>query len=316
MAQGRAPASITSAEGYSPLQTPADLPMPKVLLGRELFHDRALSKGSEVACASCHDISRGGADGRRFSVGVKGALGVANAPSVFNSVLNFKQFWDGRADTLADQIEGPIANPVEMGTSWPEIVEKLGKIESYKIQFGQIYPDGITHENIVDAIVAYEKSLITTGSAFDRYLRGEKAALSKTQLTGYQKFQSYGCVSCHQGANFGGNMFQAFGVMRNYFADRGGSFPSDLGRYNVTKLEADRHVFRVPSLRNVALTAPYFHDGSTETLEEAVQVMAKYQLGRKIPKEDVAALVEFLRSLTGELPPHALPPERGADAGK
>lgn len=249
-------------------------------------------------------------------MGINGKLGTANAPSVFNSALNFKQFWDGRATTLGEQIEGPIHNPLEMGSGWPEIAAKISQDPLYKAKFAAIYPDGITHENIVDAIVTFENTLITLDSPFDRYLKGEQNALSRAQLLGYQKFQAYGCVSCHQGVNIGGNMFQVFGVMRNYFHDRGGSYPSDLGRFNVTKQEADKHVFRVPSLRNVELTAPYFHDGSVHTLDKAVQVMGKYQLGREIPKEDITVLVQFLKSLTGKVPAHALPERRPSSEKK
>jgi cytochrome c peroxidase len=286
-----------------PLNALPNLDPKKVKLGQALFLDKILSKNNSIACNSCHNLNRGGADSRQFSTGIHGDLGIANSPSVFNSALNFRQFWDGRAVTLEEQIDGPLQDAKEMGTTWAEVIEKLQKNKSYVDQFNEIYgTDGISAKNVKNSIVEFEKTLITLNAPFDKYLRGDISALSELQISGYQKFTSFGCVSCHQGQNIGGNMFQTLGIAANYFKDRGGSFPSDLGRYNVTKQESDRHVFRVPSLRNVALTAPYFHDGSTKSLNEAVAKMAKYQLGRNLEVSDVNAIVAFLISLTGETP--------------
>ena len=193
----------------------------------------------------------------------------------------------------------PIHNPIEMGSDWSQVLGKLRQDPALTAQAAAAYPQGLTEESIVDAIATFERSLITP-APFDRYLRGDGSAIGLGAARGYELFKDYGCVACHQGVNVGGNMFQVFGVMGDYFARRGGPTQADLGRFNVTGLEADKHVFKVPSLRNVALTAPYFHDGSARTLEDAVDVMFRYQLGRSAPAEDKALIVEFLHTLTGD----------------
>jgi cytochrome c peroxidase len=193
-----------------------------------------------------------------------------------------------------------------MGSEWPATIAKLNLDPYYASEFSKIYRDGIRPANVKDAIATFERSLITPNSRFDRYLKGERAALTREETDGYQKFKSYGCVACHQGVNVGGNMFERFGIMGDYFKDRGTETPADLGRFSVTGAEDDTHVFKVPSLRNVALTAPYFHDGSVTTLEQAVVIMGKYQLGVPIPDDDVALIVKFLRTLTGEYKGKAL----------
>ena len=200
--------------------------------------------------------------------------------------------------SLESHIRQP--NLKDSATLWVEVLEKLTKDESVRSEFFAIYSQGISITNIQDAIVAYERSLITPNSAFDRFLRGDHNAISAQAEQGYELFKSYGCVACHQGANVGGNMFQKFGVMGDYFADRGEVRPSDLGRFNVTGRDEDRYVFRVPSLRLVVLTAPYLHDGRAKTLRDAIQVMATYQLGRDIPKQDIELIIEFLKTLPGE----------------
>ena len=284
-----------------PLPQWVKLDAEKVALGNKLFHDTRLSGDNTVACASCHALTRGGVDGRPHSIGIHGAEGGINAPTVLNSGFNFVQFWDGRAATLEEQVNGPVTNDKEMGSTWPQVIEKLKQDENYVTQFAQIYSTPPSPEAVRDAIATFERSLITPNSPFDRYLRGDGAAMSASAQRGYQLFQSYGCIACHQGMNLGGNMYQTMGVMDNYFADRGHPTEADLGRYNVTHLDDDKHKFRVPSLRNVALTAPYFHDGSANTLQQAVTVMAKYQLGRSVPERDMTDLVAFLESLTGKL---------------
>jgi len=285
-----------------PLQMPEDLVKGRALLGRELFSDKRLSKGNQISCQSCHDFSKGGADSRQFSVGIDGKLGGINSPTVFNSGKNFKQFWNGREDDLSSQVNGPIHNPVEMGTTWEEIVAKL-KADDLMVQwFKEVFGDEISKERIISAIVEFENALVTVDSPFDRFLKGDRAALTEDQISGFYKFENYGCIACHQGENIGGNMFQSMGVAFNYFSERGGKFESDMGRFAVTGNEHDRHVFKVPSLRNVQLTAPYFHDGSEPSLENAVKKMARYQLGRKLPKEDLRDITEFLKSLTGKKP--------------
>ena len=291
--------------GREPLQALPERPGPDrrlVALGRKLFDERRLSADGSVACASCHDLKQGGDDGRARSLGIGGRSGLVNAPSVFNASLNFALFWDGRASTLEEQIDGPVTNPDEMGSTWSDVVSKLGSDPEYKQGFADAFADGITAENVRRSIAAYERTLLTHGSPFDRWLNGESAALSPAQKTGYELFKAVGCIACHQGRNVGGNMFQRFGVLGDYFKDRGNVSKADYGRFNVTKIETDRFVFRVPSLRNVEHTAPYFHDGSAKTLTQAVQIMAKYQLGRALSEEQVALLVEFLKSLSGQLP--------------
>lgn len=272
----------------------------KVALGEKLFQDVRLSKDKQVSCLSCHSFSMGGADRRARSIGVSGALTYVNTPTVFNSRFNFRFNWDGKFENLFEHLDALMSNPKTMGIEWDKTIQMLQQDSDYARLFKQIYSDGLTKTNIKDAIVAYELSLYTPNSRFDRYLQGERQALTADEQKGYQLFKAYGCISCHQGVNVGGNMFQPFGAIGNYFADRGNITEADYGRYNVTKKEADRYVFRVPSLRNVALSAPYFHDGSAKTLEQAIAIMTKYQLGRPLSKEQIELIAQFLRTLTGE----------------
>jgi cytochrome c peroxidase len=258
-------------EPIKPVPLPVGLDAKKVELGRGLFNDKRLSRDNSISCSSCHDLARGGVDGKVMAVGVGGVKGVINTPTVLNSALNFRQFWDGRAASLEEQVAGPVHDVKEMGSNWAEVTGKLMQDARLREQFGQSYRDGITGRNIQDAIATYERTLVTPNSRMDKYLRGDKTALSADEQRGYQLFKNYGCIACHQGANVGGNMYQTFGVLGDYFAQRGRITPADLGRFNVTKNESDRHVFKVPSLRNVALTAPYFHDGGD------VQVPARPQ---------------------------------------
>ncbi|MEK7354836.1 MAG: cytochrome-c peroxidase [Bdellovibrionota bacterium] len=275
----------------------------KVDLGQRLFHEPRLSKNNTISCASCHDLSRGGVDGRVRSIGINGAEGGINAPTVYNSGFNFRQFWNGRAKTLEDQVDGPLQHAKEMGSDWNDVLARLSADPQYSSAFKKAYPDGVTKANVKNAIATFERSLVTPNAPFDRFLRGDPTAITDREKTGYLRFKSYGCVACHQGVNVGGNMFQTMGVMGRYFEDRKTPISEDdMGRFSVTNDERDMHVFRVPSLRNVALTSPYFHDGSARSLEDAVNVMAKYQLGRKLPKADVDAIVAFLKALTGEMP--------------
>lgn len=297
---GRASEASADLSMVRPLPPPPPVDPRRAALGERLFRDQRLSSDGTVSCASCHDLNDGGDDGRRASTGVGGAVGRVNAPSVFNAALNFRQFWDGRATTLEEQAEGPITAPDEMGGSWPPILASLAQDTELTRDFAAAYEGGLSAANVRDAIASFERTLTTPGSRFDRHLQGESGALSEQQERGYRLFVEYGCVSCHQGAGLGGNMYQRFGVMGDYFADRGGVTAADYGRYNVTGREEDRFVFKVPSLRNVARTAPYFHDGSAATLGEAVRVMARYQLARSLDDGEAAALVAFLESLTGE----------------
>jgi len=283
-----------------PLPLSVTLNHQKVALGKQLFHDVRLSKDDTISCASCHGLESAGVDGLPHSFGIDGQEGSINAPTVYNSGFNFVQFWDGRAGTLEEQASGPIHNPVEMGSNWDEVIGKLSQDKRYQMLFSQLYGGGVSPEFVQDAIATFERSLVTSDSRFDRYLRGDEKALSMEEKEGYQLFRSYGCIACHQGVNIGGNMFQNFGVFGNYFKDRGHITQTDYGRFNVTGLERDRYKFKVPSLRLVAKTAPYFHDGTVKTLNEAVKIMAKYQLGREIPDTEVANIVLFLQSLEGK----------------
>ena len=273
----------------------------RVEIGRLLFQDARLSANGRVSCASCHDPRKGGSDGRARSSGFNGAVTDVNAPTVFNAALNFRQFWNGRADSLEAQVDLVVQNPVEMGSAWVDVVQKVQQDAKYKTAFGAAYKDGVTKANIQNAIATFERTLITPNSRFDKFLRGDVDAISASEKAGYAKFKQYGCVACHQGVNVGGNMFQKFGVMGDYFAKRGNPTQADLGRYLVTGLDSDRHVFKVPSLRNVALTAPYFHDASAKTLEDAVAIMFRYQIGRVASQEDRDSIVSFLNTLTGEV---------------
>jgi cytochrome c peroxidase len=259
-----------------------------------------LSGNRQVSCASCHNLSRAGTDGLRHSPGLNGKMTDVNTPTVLNAALNFRQFWDGRAATLETQVDQVIRNPNEMGANWKDLLRKLSADGSYRASFTAAYKDGITQANVQDAIASFERTLITPNSRFDRYLSGDEDAISAAEKAGYARFKQYGCAACHQGVNVGGNMFQKFGVMGDYFKGRGTVTPADLGRFQVTGLEADKHVFKVPSLRNVVKTAPYFHDGSAATLLDAVDIMFRYQLGRVASPEDKASIILFLNTLTAE----------------
>ena len=295
--------TVTAApldEALKPLPPVPQLDPAKVELGRKLFNEPRLSVNNTLSCASCHHLESGGADNKPFSIGFDGKPVEINTPSVFNASLNFKQFWNGRVDTLEAQVEQVVISPVEMGSDWKTVVQNLSALPAYQAAFKQAYPDGVTAANVQNALATYERTLLTPNSRFDQYLLGNTEILTIQEKYGYQRFKDYGCIACHQGINIGGNMFQKFGVMGDYFKARGNPVESDLGRYLLTKDEEDRHVFKVPSLRNVAVTAPYFHDASARTLEEAVDVMFKYQLGRNPSQEDKDLIIQFLKTLTGE----------------
>ena len=288
------------AEPITPLPLTVSLDDRKVELGRSLFHDARLSADSSVSCANCHILAKGGVDQLARSRGIGGREGGINAPTVFNSGFNFRQFWNGRAETLEEQVDGPLQHPAEMGATWPQAIAALSKDQSYRAEFAAIYPDGIQPHNVRDAIATFERSLITPNSRFDRFLRGDHTAMDKKEQAGYRLFKQLGCASCHQGMNIGGNMYQKLGVMEDYFTARGNISEADLGRFSITKREEDRYFFKVPSLRNVALTPPYLHDGSARNLRDVVMVMARYQLGEKIDEDEVGKIVAFLHTLTGE----------------
>jgi cytochrome c peroxidase len=298
-----------SKEPIEPLPEKVGFNEQKMALGRRLYFDPILSGDGTLSCASCHSMELGGADGRRTSEGIRGQLGPINSPTVLNSSLNLAQFWDGRAGDLIEQAKGPVANPIEMGADWEEVIERVKQDDYYAGRFDAIYDDGVTENNVAHAIAEYESSLITP-APFDDYLRGDEDAIDDEAKEGYALFKEVGCTSCHSGAGVGGTSFQKMGLVNDYFADRGGEITdADLGRYNVTKREEDKHKFKVPLLRNVELTAPYFHDGTRTSLADAIRDMGFYQLGRKLTDEQVAKIEAFLKTLTGEIPEHAFLPE-------
>ena len=285
-------------EPVQPLVESTDLDDGRVRFGKMLFFDTRLSADGTIACASCHLPDHGGADRVALSKGLNGRSTVLNTPTVYDARLSIAQFWDGRAATLEAQIDYPLHNESELGTTWPAVVSRLERDKDYVTAARSLYGAPLSREVISSAIVEYERSLVSTGSRFDEYLRGRSDALTEREKTGYRLFKEYGCAACHQGAAVGGNMFQKIGLFGDYVTDRGLDTPADLGRFNATGREDDRYVFKVPSLRNVALTAPYFHDGSVETLEMAIGLMARYQLGRSISSGDISDIAMFLRTLT------------------
>ena len=276
----------------------------KVELGRMLYNDVRLSVDNTISCASCHDLSKGGTDNKPFSEGVGGQFGGINAPTVFNATFNFVQFWDGRATNLAAQAAGPPTNPVEMAhKSWSDIENILAADKEFAKKFTAIYPDGVTEANICNAIAEYEKTLITPNSAFDRYLKGDKEAMTAEQIIGYELFKQYSCATCHAGVNLGGLSYEHMGLRKDYFADRGTELTEeDYGRGKQEEDTFFNHRFKTPGLRNVALTAPYFHDATQATLLDAVNAMVKYQTKHIVTTDEAKQIVEYLNSLTGNIP--------------
>ncbi|MCX7099389.1 MAG: cytochrome-c peroxidase [Methylococcales bacterium] len=308
--------SISVAYAWEALPTtapaPADNPTTdeKVVLGKMLYHDPRLSSTGTVSCASCHNTMLGGEDNRPNSMGINGQTGGRSAPTVWNSAFNAVQFWDGRAASLEAQAAGPVTNPIEMGMkSWDDVVARLKTIEGYQKAFEDAFgKDSISQDNATKAIAAYERTLITPNSAFDKYVGGEKSALTAQQVKGMELVQELGCTSCHSGpALNGAGMFQRFPVNSNPVFAAKFHFKDDKGLAEVTKNPADEHLWKVPTLRNIALTAPYFHNGAVKTLEEAVTVMGKTQLDKNLTTEQVADIVAFLNSLTGEFPKQTMP---------
>ena len=289
-------------EPIRPIAESVEYDAAKAELGRKLYHDTRLSVDNTVSCASCHSLSTAGVDNKQYSEGVGGQFGGVNAPTVYNAVYNFVQFWDGRAATLALQAAGPPLNPVEMGyESFDQIVAKLSKDKAFTREFKKVYPDGWSEANITDAIAQFERTLLTPNSRFDKYLKGDATAITAEELEGYNLFKKYNCATCHVGANLGGQSYELMGQYADYFAARGTEMTvEDNGRFKQTSIERDRHRFKVPGLRNVALTYPYFHDGTEPELKEAVCKMGTYQVGVEIPDADEDKIVAFLHTLTGE----------------
>ncbi|NJM10021.1 MAG: cytochrome-c peroxidase [Bdellovibrionaceae bacterium] len=300
---------------------PADNPSTseKIELGKQLFFDPRLSAPGNISCNSCHNVMAGGDDNRALSLGFKAQLGGRNSPTVWNAAFQSVQFWDGRAPTLEEQAKGPLINPVEMGMTSHDIIvtDRIAKIPGYQKQFKAVFggKKPITIDNVVKAIASYERTLITPNSKFDRFIKGDKKAMSAEAAKGLETFKGVGCTTCHMGANFSGpalpmgtGFFQPFPKFENAELEKKYSFKADLGRGQETKKDADKHLYRVPTLRNIALTAPYFHNGKVMTLSEAVRIMGKLQLNKDLSKAEVQSIVVFLtEGLTGEFPQQTMP---------
>ena len=291
-----------AGEPVRPILANTDVDQRKVALGYALYHDTRLSVDNTVSCATCHGLNTGGVDNLQYSKGVANNIGGVNAPTTYNAVYNFVQFWDGRAKTLAEQAAGPPLNPIEMAsTSFDEIIAKLAKEKQYVEAFESIYADGITEANITNAIEEFERTLTTPNSKFDKWLLGDNEVLNADEVHGYELFKTNNCATCHVGANLGGESYELMGLRHHYFDARGTELTEeDNGRFKQTKDERDRHRFKVPGLRNIELTWPYYHDGTRATMEEAVRDMALYQCDITLNDSEVAAIVAFMRTLTGE----------------
>ena len=288
---------IFATELITPIPDSVPYDLQKAKLGERLFFDPVLSRDGSIACVSCHDIFQGGAEPRNTSIGVDGQKGLINAPTVLNAVFNIAQFWDGRAESLKEQAKGPIVNPIEMDNTFENLVATLQGNQEYRNEFARIYPEGITTDTIADAIGEYEKTLITPGSRFDSYLKGDRSILTEAEQEGYALFKSKGCISCHHGVNIGGNQYQRFGaVIPNEKIGR-----ENLGRFAVTGDPDDKYYLKVPTLRNISKTAPYFHDGSVASLSEAVKLMSFHQLGIELKPDEITKIVKFLHTLDGEV---------------
>jgi cytochrome c peroxidase len=267
----------------------------KAILGQKLFNDTRLSKNDTISCASCHLLTQGGDDNLIGSYGIYGQFISRNSPTIFNATFNKSQHWDASSSTLEAQAKISIMKNTSMNSNFKDIIYKLKQDSKYVISFSKIYKNGITEENILNAIVQFEKALITPNSKFDKYLNGDKNILTQKELNGYKLFKEYGCISCHNGINIGGNLIQKIGIINQYKT-------KDVGRFSITNNIDDIYYFKVPSLRNVALTAPYFHDGKIDTLQEAVKQMSILQVGYPIDVDEIDDIVEFLKSLTGDIP--------------
>lgn len=290
-------------EPVQPLMDSIAVDPAKVALGFKLYHDVRISANNTVSCATCHPLDKAGVDGLVTSTGIYDQKGGINAPTVYNSALNtVGQFWDGRAKDLQEQAGGPPLDALEMGSNWEQITGKLKEDKSMVAEFAALYPDGISAETITDAIAEFEKTLLTPNCPFDRYLKGDETALTDQQIKGYELFKTNNCATCHVGVNFGGQSYEHMGIVADYFKDRGTPLHDnkDYGYFNLTKDSTDFQRFKTPTLRNVALTAPYLHDGTALTLKDATKSMLKYQTGKEIPDTDIDLIVAFMETLTGE----------------
>lgn len=321
---GDGQAQLSPGSNWAAYILPDQAPVPKnnptsaakVELGKQLYFDTRLSSTGTVSCNSCHNVMKGGEDNRATSLGVHGKTGDRSAPTVWNAAFLSAQFWDGRAKSLEEQAKGPMVNPVEMGNpNHDVVVKRLKQVPGYVGQFKTVFggADPLTIDNVAKAIAAYERTLVTVNSPFDRYVKGDKKALTPAALRGMDLVQSAGCTSCHTGPNFAGppmsegkGFFMPFPRFESAYSAKY-KLKEDTGRYKVTQSEPDRYMWRVPTWRNVALTAPYFHNGSVKTLDEAVRVMGKTQLNRDLKDGEVKDIVAFLSSLTGTFPKQTAP---------
>jgi cytochrome c peroxidase len=298
--------TVGTAQRKEPIQpiSPVKVANPALVeLGKKLYFDPRLSRSGFISCNSCHNLSLGGSDNLTSSIGHNWHKGPINAPTVLNSSMNVAQFWDGRARTLQEQAGGPIANPGEMAFTHELLVQVLDSIPSYANEFNRVFGSWtIDIDKVTTAIAAFEETLVTPNSRFDKWLTGDDAALSKSEVDGYRLFNASGCTACHNGPAAGGTSFRKMGIVEPYRTDNPGQ-----GRVAVTGKDADRFSFKVPTLRNVELTYPYFHDGAATTLAEAVEVMGRVQLGRRYSRAENADIVAFLKTLTGDQPSFAIP---------
>ena len=309
-------ATGTACEAYAqhalqPIPDSLSTDIRKVTLGRKMYNEARISLDGTLSCATCHVIDKGGADSRgtRTSEGIYGQFGGINAPTVLNAAFNVEQFWNGRAHTLADQAAGPPVNPVEMGDqTWEQICERLSQDASLVAEFQSIYPEGITQATVTDAIAEYEKTLITPNDRLDQMLKGDENALTEEEKKGLAAFMDNSCAVCHVGKTLGGQSFETLGIYEDYYAAREQSNPDivynddDKGLAGFTGDTADLHRFKVPGLRNISKTSPYFHDGTQATIEDAVRAMFRFELGvKEAPESDVASISAFLRTLDGEI---------------
>jgi len=269
----------------------------KYNLGKELFFDVNLSKDKTVACVNCHVLELGGADGRKFSLGAHQTNGVINSPTIFNTKFNISQDWTGEYTTIKGRSKMAFLSEIEMSGNIDDIIEYIGETKSLNDKFIEIY-GLVSDENIFDSIGYYVENLTTPNSKFDKFLKGDREILSDDEFDGYTLFKNYGCVSCHNGVNIGGNMYQKFGIFNENEINR----DENLGRYKVTKKMYDKYVYKVPSLRNISKTSPYFHNGKVKKLSDTIYEMGKHQLGINIAKSDILKIELFLNTLNGEIP--------------
>lgn len=298
---------------FGQLPEPADINRPIAQLGKKLYYETSISKSNQMSCNTCHQLSKFGVDHEKTSLGHdEVSRGERNSPTVYNAFIHVAQFWDGRAEDLVEQAKGPVLNPVEMGMpDEATVIRKLGESEEYKKLFAEAFPDKespVSFHNMAVAMAEFEKTLSTPGD-FDKYLAGDASALSEEERQGLQTFIKVGCTTCHTGPALGGKMFQKFGLIKGPYWEYTGTTEIDSGRVLVTDQPGDKFVFKVPTLRNVAETEPYFHDGSVEDLSEAIKIMGTTQLGRELTDEQVQEIEAFLESLTGEIPDYALQEE-------